>query len=333
MTPYQNADVSPSELGDPELARDHALEGESGEPAADQQQNEQQRDAAEDVDVADHEPADGREWLARQLPQDREDEAPGQGEDAAVDRELQRDQEPIQDEAELVAHEAEVEVVIEDEIHAGASPYATPARLEAPSASCGGRIRAGNKEEGAPGGAPPLSWLLRSATRRGRLAAYWPSAVENRLRRLRLEVLLVQVGERAVLGDRRERLVDAVVETRVVRRHREAVELLGRDLRGDLDAALLLDGVDSDGLVDDRRVDLAGGDRRDRVGALGEPADLGGVGLVVGVGLTGGRVLGADDLRRSGPRPMRCRSPRPRRAPAGTRSTDRRRQRPSRGPA
>ena len=70
-------------------------------------------------------------------------------------------------------------------------------------------------------------------------------------------------------------------------RDRDPVQLVGRDLGRDLDAALLVDRIGGYRLVDDRGIHLAGEQRSDRGGPLGEAAHLGGIGLVVGVRLTG----------------------------------------------
>src|SRR5829696_7433015 len=65
-------------------------------------------------------------------------------------------------------------------------------------------------------------------------------SLEHRVGRIDLEVLLIQVGERAVVLERLQRPVDCIDQAGVVLRHRESVELVGRDLLGDLDSAALL---------------------------------------------------------------------------------------------
>jgi hypothetical protein len=90
---------------------------ERGDAAGDEEDEHQQRDAAEDVDIGDRGDADRQERLPRQLPQGGEYQPPDQGEDAAEDRELDRDPEPIQDFVEVVDHEADVEELVEELLH------------------------------------------------------------------------------------------------------------------------------------------------------------------------------------------------------------------------
>ena len=104
-------------LRDADRLRQAELLGDEREAARDDQHHEQQRHAAEDVDVGDRQPADRREAAARQLAQQGEHETPRQGQDPADERQLERLPEALQDEAELVPHDPEVEVLLEDDFH------------------------------------------------------------------------------------------------------------------------------------------------------------------------------------------------------------------------
>ena len=112
MIPYQKGSGLPNECGMPSSRGITPSTRQCSQAAADEQEDQQQRDAAKDVDVGDRQPANRRQRPPGKLPQDRQHQPPGKRQGAAeMTESLNRVPEAVEDGAELVSHDAEVEVV------------------------------------------------------------------------------------------------------------------------------------------------------------------------------------------------------------------------------
>ena len=116
----QTENAVPERVGLPEPVGDADVLGdelEVGDAAGDQQQDDQDRDRAEDVDVGDREEAEGGEFFAGELADQGQDQAPEEGEDDDDGKQEEVFEEPFQHFAEVVPHDREVEVLVEEFTH------------------------------------------------------------------------------------------------------------------------------------------------------------------------------------------------------------------------